>query len=541
VATRISGLKHEAEGGYAALDDRLLVLDFQAGDPEAFVEIHRRYVGLSRHVCLRILSDRDEADEAVQETWIRVFRGLHRFNGRYALQPWISKIATNVAVDVTRSRARRPQLADRPLIVGTNDIEDDPVRRPDETVERQLDIDLVHEVLASLPTNHRRALMLREFEGRSHGEIGDALGVTPSQAKALIHRAKKSFRAAWEKAGGPAALRALAAPFLLFGKVCDHVRRFVDRAHEAGQAAVGQASTQVGDAVQTVASVGSSAPHIGDRVVAGAVSLLLAGGVTAGAVVVNRHQGRHPVDRATPVVEAAPTQTSVAPTTKHARRNREQPPKQLSERLVRPKRDNTREAPAAAPSPDVDASVTTDASPTPAPTESPEPSPTPGAVIKPAPAFAFGFSASTQSVLPCDCADSTLELVSSHLDGDVTEKIVFDQSIKGVATDADGQQAWPFSFEVSGSADKEMGEIHVTFVLTSPSGPSSYEATAYLNDRRLFRNRSVKYSFDGHYDLREGQEAMVGMPTSGRIDITLGVWPDETLYKGSVSLSDAAA
>src|SRR5512139_2968019 len=91
------------EGGYAALDDRMLVLDFQAGHPEAFVEIHNRYGALARRVCTRYLPNQPDADEAFQETMIRVFQGLYRFNGRYALQPWIARIATNVSLDVLRA------------------------------------------------------------------------------------------------------------------------------------------------------------------------------------------------------------------------------------------------------------------------------------------------------------------------------------------------------------------------------------------------------------------------------------------------------
>ena len=101
--------QRKTPGGYAALDDRLLVLDFQAGNPQAFVEIHRRYGALARHVCQRFLPQQQDADEAFQETMIRVFQGLYRFNGRYALQPWIARIAKNVSLDTLRGQARRPR------------------------------------------------------------------------------------------------------------------------------------------------------------------------------------------------------------------------------------------------------------------------------------------------------------------------------------------------------------------------------------------------------------------------------------------------
>jgi RNA polymerase sigma-70 factor (ECF subfamily) len=87
----------------------VLVLDFQAGDPEAFVEIHNRYGNLAHQVCRRFLPNAQDAEEAFQETMIRVFRGLYRFNGRYALGPWIARIAKNVSLDILRGRRDAPR------------------------------------------------------------------------------------------------------------------------------------------------------------------------------------------------------------------------------------------------------------------------------------------------------------------------------------------------------------------------------------------------------------------------------------------------
>ncbi|HYT78608.1 MAG TPA: sigma factor, partial [Actinomycetota bacterium] len=96
MATRVSelgnGVARGGLGTYADLDDRMLVLDFQAGNEGAFSEIHRRYCGLARHVCQRILRNAEDADEATQEAMLRVYQGLNRFNGRYALQPWVARI-----------------------------------------------------------------------------------------------------------------------------------------------------------------------------------------------------------------------------------------------------------------------------------------------------------------------------------------------------------------------------------------------------------------------------------------------------------------
>ena len=186
--------QRKTPGGYAALDDRLLVLDFQAGNPQAFVEIHRRYGALARHVCQRFLPQQQDVDEAFQETMIRVFQGLYRFNGRYALQPWIARIAKNVSLDILRGRPGRPQTDDS---APASDELPVPGDEADEIVERLVQRDTVLSVLADLPETHRRALMLRELEGRSHREVAQEMEISTSQAKALIHRAKGSFRRPW--------------------------------------------------------------------------------------------------------------------------------------------------------------------------------------------------------------------------------------------------------------------------------------------------------------------------------------------------------
>ena len=182
------------ERDYASLDDRMLVLDFQAGHPEAFVEIHHRYGPLARRICGRYLRNGQDADEAFQETMIRVFQGLHRFNGTYALRPWIARIATNVSIDAIRAHDRRPEFDDDAVEEHEHT---DPDDGPEAAFARLVERDLVISVLEELPDSHRTALVLRELEGRSHKEIGQAMGITAPQAKALIHRAKGSFRRRW--------------------------------------------------------------------------------------------------------------------------------------------------------------------------------------------------------------------------------------------------------------------------------------------------------------------------------------------------------
>ncbi len=265
VATRISDRTGRgAQRDQTGVDDCLLVLEFQAGHEEvAYLEIYRRYAGLARHICRRILENSEDAEEATQEVMLRVYRGLHRFNGRYALRPWVARIATNVAFDTVRARQRHPQPADRPL--GELMIVDD--RDPAVMLERQLDQERLQATLNRLRPNHRDALVLREIEGRSHEEMAELLGTTPMQVKALICRARKAFRRAWDAREGPLTqLRdAISAIVLLPFRLPELARRLFGNA---------RATAEFAAALPDAATTGMATA---DRVAAAAMSVLIAG------------------------------------------------------------------------------------------------------------------------------------------------------------------------------------------------------------------------------------------------------------------------
>ena len=312
LATRLTDVRAFPRSGAGADldDDKTLVLAFQSGDIDAYSDIFVKYRALSAQICYRILQDREEADEAVQETMLRVYRGLPRFNGRYQLQAWVARIATNVALDMVRARSRRPQrdpakpdiTDDAGLMLALTD-------DTSETVERVLDQEEIRSTLESIPDSHRQALVLREFEGRSHQEIAETLGVSPKQAKALIHRAKRSFRRAWDEGSERRGVAALApiillAPFRLPG----FLRKLLQPAHDvvaSASATVQQAAVQV----TAAPAVTSSAVSMADKVTAAAITVIVAGTVSVGAVAIQHTQKP---SKATPVT-ASPAPVPVAP------------------------------------------------------------------------------------------------------------------------------------------------------------------------------------------------------------------------------------
>ena len=291
MATRLTDVRDFPRSGLDLDDDKSLVLAFQSGDIDAYSDIYVKYRALSAQICYRILQDREEADEAVQETMLRVYRGLGTFNGRYQLQAWVARIATNVSLDMVRARSRRPQRD--PL---TPDITENArltaalTDDTSEAVERVLDQEEIRSILSEIPDHHREALVLREFEGRSHEEIGEALGVSPQQAKALIHRAKKSFRRAWDRSGERRGVAALApiillAPFRLPG----FLRKLWQPAHDVVASATATAQ-QAAVQVTAAPAVTQGAVSMADKVTAAAITVIVAGTVSVGAVAIQHTQ-----------------------------------------------------------------------------------------------------------------------------------------------------------------------------------------------------------------------------------------------------------
>ena len=523
MATRVSelgngvGVVKGGLGTYADLDDRMLVLDFQAGNEGAFSEIHRRYSGLARHVCQRILRNADDADEATQEAMLRVYQGLARFNGRYALQPWVARIATNVSLDVTRARMRRPQTGDRTLMDLHEELRehsDDPL----EALERGLERERVNEVLASLPGHHREALILREFEGLSHQEIGERLGVTPSQAKALIHRAKGSFRRAWDGVTGRHGLGAL----VLFFTAPFRGRGLLGR--------LLQPATEL--AASSTAAPAITAPLVttGERVTAAALAVIVAGSAAVGAVTLKQQPHRvKPV--ATPSAQVQ-VEVPALPDPK--------PPVVLD----RVRKETTKSKSKLIPAKEVSAPTVPSPSPSPSPmpTESPSPTET-TAPIPPAPPWTIAFTSSVP------IGRWQPELVSpATVIGTAGRRVAFSgEAVSGPTVTRSGvPESW-LSVEYFGAAQGVNGNATVWITLDTSEGRFRYQATGSLADVEKTEEGVVEYTFTGTYapiewPVAEDGSALVTVdaPHHGTFQLDLGFWQDGTsLYEVGLALQES--
>jgi RNA polymerase sigma-70 factor (ECF subfamily) len=187
------------------LDESYLLSRARAGDARALgclLEKHRRRV--TRHV-RRLVRQPGDAEDVVQETFIRAWRGLRAFRGESSFYSWLYRIATNAAL-AFRKRAKCFQPLEDASLQGLDSGPEERViaRQASETLER---------AMALLRPEQARALSLYEVEGMSYQDIAHALGVPIGTVRTLIFRARRSLQAALERpAPGPARRVSSAAP-----------------------------------------------------------------------------------------------------------------------------------------------------------------------------------------------------------------------------------------------------------------------------------------------------------------------------------------
>ena len=169
------------------MDDRELIARVLAGEGAAERELYERHVDRVYRLAYRLAGDPDLAQEFTQDTFIRAFDRLASYRGESAFSPWLSSVATSVALNGLR-KVKRFRLRETDLEFG----EQAPTRRsaePDLKTRLAVEID-------RLPRGYRTVFVMHDVEGYTHEEIGTALGVEPGTSKAQLSRARARLREA---------------------------------------------------------------------------------------------------------------------------------------------------------------------------------------------------------------------------------------------------------------------------------------------------------------------------------------------------------
>jgi RNA polymerase sigma-70 factor, ECF subfamily len=180
--------------------DRAAIQAVTAGDPHAFRELvdrHSRYV---HRVAYRLTGNASDAEDVVQETFLKAFRQLGRFEARADFRTWIHRIAVNCAIDFIRARRHR-ETAQDPADLDRQAPADALTSQGPAPDRQYLSVEIgarVNAGLGGLTALERAAFMLRHVEGRSIDEIGSALGLKTEAAKHSVFRAVRKMRVVLE-------------------------------------------------------------------------------------------------------------------------------------------------------------------------------------------------------------------------------------------------------------------------------------------------------------------------------------------------------
>lgn len=161
----------------------------RSGDPAAREALVRRHLDDVYGLCVRILGDRELAEDATQDAFVNALKALHRFRGDSSFRTWLYSIAANAARSLGRRQVRRREVG---LVLADHEPSRDP--DPSRRAVVATEMDRVERALAGLPPKQRQAVALRAQQGLSYREIATLLECTEGAARVNYHLGLKRLR-----------------------------------------------------------------------------------------------------------------------------------------------------------------------------------------------------------------------------------------------------------------------------------------------------------------------------------------------------------
>ena len=162
--------------------EKLLIKKCRENEPDAQFEIYRRYYKTMFNTCYRLVNQKEEAEDIVQESFLSAFRNIGSFHNENSFGPWLRKIVINRTMDFLRKNRAITVSLEKVELVEYMDSENE--YNPDFTVET------IQKGIQLLPEGYRIVLSLHLLEGFDYEEVGQIIGIQPSTARSQFSRAK---------------------------------------------------------------------------------------------------------------------------------------------------------------------------------------------------------------------------------------------------------------------------------------------------------------------------------------------------------------
>ena len=165
------------------------------GDADAYTHLVECYQNAVHNLCRRMLGSPGEAEEAAQETFLRAYRAIHRYDPNRKFSTWILSIATNYCIDQLRKRRMHILSFDAMPYLDVREHGPGPEGRM-LLYERD---DKVKDLLEVLSEKDRAAIVMRYWYDYSYDEIAETLSLSNSAVKSRLHRARRALARAWQR------------------------------------------------------------------------------------------------------------------------------------------------------------------------------------------------------------------------------------------------------------------------------------------------------------------------------------------------------
>lgn len=166
-------------------DPNLAIIErCQKGERKAFQELYNLYAKAMFNISLRILNNTPEAEEVLQDSFLKAFNKIETYDPKYAFGVWLKRMVINASLDVLRKR--------KVVLVPLEDVQYTHEEDANED-EITYDVDTVKKCMAQLPDGYRTILSLYVFEDHTHKEIAELLRISEGTSKSQYNRAKKKL------------------------------------------------------------------------------------------------------------------------------------------------------------------------------------------------------------------------------------------------------------------------------------------------------------------------------------------------------------
>lgn len=180
-----------------ATGDDELIRNALAGDESAYTNLVERYKGALYHVVIKMVRRPEEAEDLVQETFIKAFGALKSYRFEYRFSTWLYKIAANCAIDFLRKRKIEAMSLDRPVNTADGVVQvelADWTYNPEETLYKNRQRVSIASAIDALPPKYKEVIVMRHSQDMPYFQIAKKLDVPVGTVKARIFRARELLK-----------------------------------------------------------------------------------------------------------------------------------------------------------------------------------------------------------------------------------------------------------------------------------------------------------------------------------------------------------